>query len=427
MGDRIFENGLVIIEAIEKNNVPLMRSLKDSDYDFNKAIPYQHSVGSSSILPVSLACARGSVDIVKFLTDIGVDANIPGTDGKLPIHYTCDSQERDDERKAECIQALDILVRNNCDVNAVDNMGRTALFLACEADDVDAVRLLVQNSCDVNIQSVFGDSPLKISCRNAKYWSYWQGKDPHSSGKRVNASNFPPVQITKMLLQAGADLSDATMLPTAVQLGDILMVQELLDLGMDINMLDENMCTPLGIACSSVHVSPCMVKLLLDRGADVNRGGGWKRQKPIIFSYVHNSVEKLKLLLSYGAKMSREEMTAMVSLTLSKSILENPEVIGPNSKELLSWRLLMLHGFTPVVIDTEVQNKLSQLSICSSYDKISPWLSGMLFPVRSLKEICRISIRNNIKTPVDENLLHLSIPNSLKEYLKINEIRNGDL
>ena len=122
-------------------------------------------------MPISYVCAKGSIDIVNFLLHIGVDINIPGIDGKLPIHYTCDANERLD-RKSDCVQALKALIESKCDVNAVDNMGRTPIFLACEADDVNAMKLLIGNGCDVNIQTVCGDSPKKVACRNAKYWSY---------------------------------------------------------------------------------------------------------------------------------------------------------------------------------------------------------------------------------------------------------------
>jgi len=411
-----------IFEAVSKNSVEDTRKLLDEHVDFNRPIFQMDSVDSIPILPISYACTRGCIDVLKFFLDIGVDANIPGTDGKLPIHYTCDADERIEDRKIGCVQVLEALIQAKCDVNVVDNMGRTPLFLACEADDVEAVKLLIENECNVNIQTVCGDSPMKVSCRNAKYWSYWHGRETNSAGKKLSAFNFPPVQITKMLLQASADLSEATLLPTAVQLGDLQLVEELLDLGMDINMLDDNMCTPLGIACSSTQVSAQLVKLLLDRGADVNKGGGWKKQKPLIFAYVHNSVDKIKLLISYGAKITPQEMTDLVSLTISKSILENPEVIGPNSKELLSWRLLMAQGFTPVVQGTELYTKIHQVSMCSSHDKIAPWIYELLYPVRSLKEICRICIRSNMQIPVDKNVDLLPLPSRIKGFLKVNEI-----
>ena len=411
-----------IVKAINDDDVAAIKQLHDEQVDFNKLVHNQESVEHGTILPLSYACARGSINVVKYFLEIGVDISIQSTDGKLPIHFTCDSDERYDDNKAECVQALKALIDIKCDVNVVDNMGRSPLFLACEADDVEAVKLLIESGCDVNLQTVCGDSPMKVSCRNAKYWSYWHGRDTSSSGQKVNPFNYPPIQITKLLLQANADLSEATLLPTAVQLGDSQLVEELLDLGMDINMLDDNMCTPLGIACSSNHVGSQLVKLLLDRGADVNKGGGWKKQKPLIFAYVHNSIDKLKLLLSYGAKMTAEEMTELVSLTLTKSILENPEVIGPNSKELLSWRLLMAHGFFPVVQGTELYSKVHQLSICSSYDKISPWIHSLLYPLRSLKEACRITIRRNMQISIDSNIEQLPVPDSVRMFLKVNEI-----
>ncbi|KAL4230648.1 hypothetical protein ACF0H5_011025 [Mactra antiquata] len=427
-GDTIM-NPSPILESILADNVCEIKSLYDLQYDFNKPVVNSstESLEQCTILPLSYACAKGSIEVVHYLLDIGVDINIPGTDGKLPIHYTCDSDERCDNKKSECVQALMALIQSKCDVNVVDNMGRTPLFLACEADDVEAVKLLIENGCNVNIQTVHGDSPMKVSCRNAKYWSYWHGKDVNNgSVRRINTFCFPPVQIAKMLLKANSENSDATLLPTAVQLGDLQLVSELLDLGMDVNMLDDNMCTPLGIACSSTHVSPQSVKLLLHRGADVNKGGGWKKQKPLIFAYVHNAVDKIKLLLSYGATLTSEEMTDLVSLTLSRSILENPEVIGPNSKELLSWRLLMAQGFSPIIEGTDLYHKVHKLSICSSFDRISPWIHDLLYPVHSLKELCRISIRRSMRVPVDDSIDMLPVPTGIKDFLKINEIDIND-
>jgi hypothetical protein len=164
------------------------------------------------------------------------------------------------------------------------------------------------------------------------------------------------------------------------------------------------------------------VKLLLDCGADINRGGGWRKQKPIIFAYVHNSVDKIKLLLSYGATLTREEMTNLVSLSFSKSILENPEVITPWSKELMSWNLLLAAGFIPLDNDPVLANKIDQLRLCSSFDKISPWIWDMIFPISSLKGLCRIEIRNSLRTSVkDAAIEQLPLPAEIKKFLQFNE------
>ncbi|XP_069130788.1 ankyrin repeat and SOCS box protein 2-like [Argopecten irradians] len=378
---------------------------------------------TSSLTPLSQACKQGNVELVKLLVRDGVDIGASGNDGKTALHYTCEGGDKiidgnDDDKTHEYLQILQFLLDSGANVDWKDNMGRTALFTACEADDLDMVMLLVQHQCDVNIQTVDGDCPIRVTCRNAKFWTHRPGS---SNLGQSDPSHFPPIQITKVLLQANADITKATLLPTAVQYKDAELIRELLDLGMDINMLDDNQCTPLGAACSSVNVPCNIVKLLLEKGADVNKGGGWRKQKPLIFAYVHNSVEKIRLLLSYGASLTPEEMTELVSLSFSKSILENPEVIGPYSKELMSWRLLLAAGFQPSGQSAQLTYKMQQLNICSSYDKISPWIQSMLYPLYSLKEICRISIRNTIPASIDDNIKKMLLPKSLKDFLLFNE------
>lgn len=189
---------------------------------------------------------------------------------------------------------------------------------------------------------------------------------------------------------------------------------------MDVNRLDDNQRTPLGCACTSASSSLSLVQLLLEHGADVNKGGGWRKHKPLIFAYVHNSVDKIRLLLSYGAKITAEEMSELVSLSLSKSILGNPEVIGPTSKELLSWRLLLKAGSRPLVQGT-LATKVHQLSMCSSYSQISPWIHTLLNPLLSLKDICRITVRRHLPISIDSSIEQLPLPRSLKNFLMFKE------
>nr|XP_022321232.1 uncharacterized protein LOC111123277 [Crassostrea virginica] len=408
-----------LLEAIWCNNPSEVTKLIEEGADVNK-------IGIVSedepISPLSLACKMGHVDIVNILIQRKVDLNMSGHDGKTALHYTCEGDERRDEKKEDLMEILRLLIKNGANMEAMNNMGCTPLFSACEVDDVDMVKILVQSCCRVNVQSVNGDSPMKVACRNAKFWTYWHSREMSMNSAQSNPNYFPPVQITKILLHASADITEATLLPTAVQFGDLTLVKELIELGMDINMLDDNMCTPLGSACSCVNVKTEVVKLLLDHGADVNRGGGWKKQKPIIFAYVHNSVNKIKLLLSFGATLTRDEMTNLVSLSFSKSVLENPEVITPWSKELMSWNLLLGAGFTPQDNDPVLANKIDQLRLCSSFDKINPWIWDMIFPMRSLKGMCRIAIRNSLNNVVKDVAVELlPLPTEIKRYLQFSE------
>lgn len=408
-----------LLDAIWKNSLQDVERFVSKGADVNRVAIVEYE---DPMPPLSLACHRGSFEIAKYLFEHGADLTTPGFDGKTPVHYVCEGDEHREENKEQLYKILKYLIERGANVDIKDNMGCTPLFTACEADDIDMVSLLIQSKCDVNVNTVNGSSAMKVACRNAKFWSYWHGRALCSSSSvKIDHNDFPPIKITKMLLQADANMKDATLLPTVVQFGDPNLVKELIGLGMDVNMLDDNMCTPLGSACSSVSVKCDVVKLLLSLGADVNKGGGWKKQKPLIFAYVHNSVNKIRILLSYGAKLTNDEMTELVSLSFSKSILENPEVIGPNSKELLSWQLLLAAGFRPKVYGTTLETKFFQLEMCSSYEKICPWITTLLFPTLSLKEHCRLAIRDRISTSIDDNLEKLPLPKHLKDFLTFKE------
>jgi len=270
-------------------------------------------------------------------------------------------------------------------------------------------------------------SHRQVACKTAELWFFWHCRPETAATaasknepRKLEPSHFPPIVIAKQLLEAGADAQEATLLPAAVNFGAVEVVKEFLQLGMDVNMLDDNQRTPLGSACTSANVPTSVVQLLLEHGADVNKGGGWRKHKPLIFAYVHNSVDKIRLLLSYGARITEEEMSELVSLSLSKSILENPEVIGPTSKELLSWRLLLKTGTKPLVQGT-LSTKVHQLSMCSSYNQISPWIQTLLNPVLSLRDMCRIVVRSSLPTSIDNSVEQLPLPRSLKDFCMFRE------
>lgn len=403
--------GQLLCEAIEGGRVEEVEELLTQGADVNKAY--------NELTPLARACALtpvGNLKIVKKLLDFGADVHIPDPDGKTAVHHLCGSGNRN----SDLMDILELLLERGADVDAKDHIGRTGLFYACEVDDVKAVQHLIQAGCDVNIQTVCGESALKVACRNAEFWFYWHGRDLESS-RHPDPRFFPPVQITKLLLQGGVDPKEATFLPAAVQFGYSSLVLELLALGMDVNLLDDSKRTPLGCACSSNVAKYSVVQMLLNHGADVNKAGGWKKQKPIILAYVHNSVEKIRLLLSYGAFVTSEEFTELVSLSLSKSILENPEVVGPWSRELMAWRLLIAAGFHPLTDHGLLAYKIQQLSICSSYKHISPWIDTLLFPLRTLKDCCRIAVRRQLDPSIDDKIPQLPLPNSLKDFLVFKE------
>lgn len=375
---------------------------------------------------LGLACQIGNIRLVTTLLKQGADVNVKDEVGMTPLHILCNSEKHHLVR----IKIAELLLQYGIDVNQQDLAGKTALLLACHNSQVGLVDLLIQAGADVNIPDQTGDTPFSIVCRMASDgWYFWntdfliddddEREEEDASGSCVHDNKFQPVAICKSLLRAGANPKQATLLPSAVLFSTMDIVKDFLDLGMDVNLMDENHRTPLGCSCYGSHIPHSMVNLLLEKGADVNEGRGGRRTKPIILAYVHNSVDKIRLLLSYGAAVSSEEMSDLVSIGLSKWFLENPEVIHEESRELLSWKLLLKAGFRPRMALLIL--KLKRVSLCSSYSKVSPWIHNLLSPMLSLADICRLTIRSQLRPSIDANIDCLPLPNTLKGFLKFNE------
>ena len=66
----------MLLQAITDNCVSDLAAVLELAIDVNRPV-FCESHGET-VLPISFACARGSIDVVKHLLHIGVDINIPG-------------------------------------------------------------------------------------------------------------------------------------------------------------------------------------------------------------------------------------------------------------------------------------------------------------------------------------------------------------
>ena len=362
------------------------------------------------------------------------NANACGKDGMTPLHIVCSTEKS----QLTHLKIAKMLVRHGANLDAQDSCGSTPLLLACHSNQTQLVEFLLTAGCDANIPDQEGRTPFSIACQMATdQWYFWNTDYMNSmeeldTAESINNSssddrkdpyppdeNFPPVVICKLLLQAGVSPCWATLLPTAVVYGTMNTVRYFIQQGMSVNMIDKNGRSPLGCSCKVSHVSIFMVKLLLQHGADVNEAGSWRKEKPIILAYVFNDIEKLHILLSYGATVSPEEMSDLISISISKWFLENPDIIYEDSRELLPLKLLLKAGFRPVY--SLLAMKLNLMTLCSSYTRIQPWIYNVLSPMLTLSDICRIKIRSRLQPCIDDNVAHLPLPNALKSFLRFGE------
>lgn len=174
---------------------------------------------------LNIAIANKSIKVAIFLIKNGADINKANKKGYCPLHIAaiCNSKE-----------IAEILIENGADINQQNNFSkRTPLHFAVEFLAKDMIKLLVQNNADINIKDAFEYSPL---CRLFRHSFFKNYKDS--------------IRIAFFLLRNGADInskdsSGFTLLHKAVLHGSSLLVEKLIEIGVDSTITDENGQTPL--------------------------------------------------------------------------------------------------------------------------------------------------------------------------------------
>jgi uncharacterized protein len=161
--------------------------------------------------------------------------------------------------------------------------GDTRLVDASEQGDKDAVRSLLTQKVDVNAAQGDGMTAL-----------HW-------------AASHDDLEMTELLLQAGADVKAGTRIGAITPLfmacknGSAAIIEALLKAGASANLPDEHGTTPLMMAAASGSADA--VKILLDHGADVNAKEAAHGQTALMFAAALNRVAAIRVLVEHGADL----------------------------------------------------------------------------------------------------------------------------
>ncbi|OAQ96800.1 hypothetical protein LLEC1_07072 [Akanthomyces lecanii] len=174
------------------------------------------------------------LDIAELLIQQGADVNARGFDQSCALHYT---------GEAKHLSLVKSLVAAGADVSATNAQGCQPLMLAKSAAIVE---ILLANGANYEHSSE--------RCEKALVTAVVQGR----------------FDVAKLLLQAGASTrgsDDFSIVHYACQIGNLHIVELLLDYGADISSNNPLGNSTLIIAAKSGRLS--IVRLLLERGADV--------------------------------------------------------------------------------------------------------------------------------------------------------------
>jgi ankyrin repeat protein len=271
--------------------------------------------------------ALRAADFTAFNASIASDPaqlNLRGVDGSTPFMYAAlyadapmlkrllakgaDPNARNDANATALMYAAidlaktQVLVEAGADVNARSDDGRTAVFIAAnKAGNIATVKFLLDRGANPNPTSrSFNDStPLR------------------------NAIEAPDYDIAKLLVDRGADIKAAGFLGLA---SAVAVCPKCLDLIAVPGALDRKAYSQ-AVGVASANGDAAGIKLLLDRGADVNAIDPNGRTPLILATATDNvPVDLIALLLDRGAKLEPKTEFGLTALDYAKLHGETPMV-----------------------------------------------------------------------------------------------------
>ncbi|KAF5597987.1 ankyrin 1 [Fusarium pseudoanthophilum] len=235
--------------------------------------------------PLHAATDDGFMKCIQLLLDKGANPNIPGPSG-TPLNWAVTHSR---------IDILDMLLRAGADPQS-QALKKPLLVTSVGSELAEAslgmLRRLLELKLDVNCKGLEGDTPLITLIR---------------SGTNKPANEYiHRDKALKMLIDHGVDVNLAndemrTPLQYAVLVNYHNVVQMLLEAGADPNLTFKEHRTPL---CSALHY-PALVRSLLEKGAnpDVGFDEGFT---PLTYVACFGYTETAELLLEYGASVDLE-------------------------------------------------------------------------------------------------------------------------
>ena len=222
--------------------------------------------------PLSYAAAGGNAAMVAYLLDRGADPNHVAEDGDTPLLVAA--------RKGNAA-AADVLVRRGARIDSYGEDGFTALTIATAAARKDLFDLLLKLGARPNAALANSDTALiaSIPLKDPYFFDRLTGAgaDPNLPGRAGNtplivAAYSGKLDIAEQLLAKGARINDANAggycalhFAAGVKGGDLAMVRLLVEKGADVNAKARDGSPPIRSACYSGSAE--MAMYLYEKGA----------------------------------------------------------------------------------------------------------------------------------------------------------------
>jgi len=357
----------LLLAARYNENPEVLQILIDAGADVNYAkgdglnvlMASMHNHGGEDV-------GEESPDIVRtrILLNAGADVNMKSKDGQTALIYAANDniQTVTSDRITMSFRTGDdpavvkMLIKAGADVKAANKWGTTALLRASRYNREEVVSILLDAGADVNKTDNEGWSPLKLAAR----YNEDEG-------------------VTRLLLDAGADIQDEYLYLAAGYNLNYNIGTLLIEAGADVNYrFGQNSWTPLMAAVkynfdtnmdNDLDKNLEWVKLLLNAGADVNAVSN-DGYTPLLAAMGFNEKEvegadgKINNLLAINNDAEVARLFLEAGADVNKAILPKPVKLDTGG-ELT--KLSPEDGRTPIILAAE-QNSIDVMKVLLEYN-----------------------------------------------------------
>ena len=285
----VLHHGLDVNSPAKGNRTPLLWASLRCSSEFVKTLidlgAETNARTEDKCTPLILATYWNNYMAAHLLTKIGADTDAQQVEGKAALHI------------ASCggfASITQYLIESGCNVNLQSATGRTPLHLAVQNKQKHVVKMLLQNDADVKKRDKQDPNDRLILLRgkdNGKpAWHFVDVKKTLTGlfykrikSGRLDVADFgtilasgwgtdPPHSKREEIFKADSvntvEVKDKTAFHIACEIGDVAIMDLLVEHGADINALDADGFTPLQLA--AIRGNMKVVKKLVDLKADVN-------------------------------------------------------------------------------------------------------------------------------------------------------------
>ena len=244
------------------------------------------------------AISYNNIELVKWLLTKGADVNSRDEQGYSPLHDAMTGN----------VEIVKLLIENGAEVNSKDNSGNTPMHRIKYSNHDEKLNLLLKAGADINKKNDIGITPLQVAVFMPKdnYLNSILKNGGTSYNELLDSIIKEDVKNAKALVSENPEIVRSitghgnTPLHYAVEIGNLEIVEYLLDSGAEVDIKNNHLNTPLHLAASRGLIQ--ISKLLIAKGADINAQN--KDGRTPLHHSIGKNRELLKFLLDSGADVN---------------------------------------------------------------------------------------------------------------------------